>query len=204
MKNYIVLTVMLMVMALTQTAQAQASVNINIGVQPLWGPVGYDYVEYYYLPDYGVYYYVPDGRFVYFDGGQWLFASVLPPRFGTINYYSTYKVVINQPKAYLYYDNHKVKYAGYKGKGAKQVVIRNSSDPKYFVVKGHPSYGQVKKSSPAPSRGNVKAAPQKDGPKMTPGPSQRTSPGSGNKGGDHGGGNKGGGGGHGKGGGKPK
>ena len=27
---------------------AQVHVDINIGTQPVWGPVGYDYAEYYY------------------------------------------------------------------------------------------------------------------------------------------------------------
>jgi hypothetical protein len=34
-------------LAFVNTSKAQVSVNINIGVQPEWGPVGYDYVEYY-------------------------------------------------------------------------------------------------------------------------------------------------------------
>lgn len=32
-------------------AQIRINANINIGNQPLWGPVGYDYVDYYYMPD---------------------------------------------------------------------------------------------------------------------------------------------------------
>lgn len=142
-----------MSMAVTQKAPAQVSVQVNIGLQPVWGPVGYDYVEYYYLPDYEVYYHVPTARFVYFDAGNWMFAAALPPRFGTINYYNCYKVVINQPQAYLLFKTHKVKYATYKGGGHKQVVIRDSRDSKYYVVKGHPNHGQGKKNvvaAPAP------------------------------------------------------
>ena len=35
--------------ATTKNSQAQVKVgvNINIGSQPAWGPVGYDYVDYY-------------------------------------------------------------------------------------------------------------------------------------------------------------
>jgi uncharacterized membrane protein YgcG len=146
-------------------SKAQVSVNINIGAQPVWGPVGYDYVNYYYLPEYDIYYDVPGHRYVYLDGGQWLFARTLPPRFATVNLYSTYKVVLNEPKAYLYHNDHKVKYIKYKSGGFNQVIIKNSKEPKYYVVKGHPNYapqGQMKKSgeghNPAPGgqehRGN--------------------------------------------------
>src|SRR5687768_2513896 len=114
MKNYIALSAMLLAMALTQPAQSQVSVNFNIGAQPLWGPVGHNYVEYYYMPAYEVYYSVPKAQFVYLDGGNWTFASALPPRFGAINFYSAYKVVLNQPEPYLAFKTHKVKYAKYK------------------------------------------------------------------------------------------
>jgi hypothetical protein len=49
---------------------AQVRVNINIGSQPVWGPVGYDHVDYYYLPDIETYYYVPTRQFVYFNKWQ--------------------------------------------------------------------------------------------------------------------------------------
>jgi hypothetical protein len=51
-------------------ASAQVRVNINIGSQPVWGPVGYDHVDYYYLPDIETYYYVPTRQFVYFNKWQ--------------------------------------------------------------------------------------------------------------------------------------
>lgn len=38
------------------TTQAQVSVNVNIGTPPVWGPVGYTNMEYYYLPDIEAYY----------------------------------------------------------------------------------------------------------------------------------------------------
>lgn len=110
---------------------AKAQVNININLQPAWGPVEYDYVEYYYLPEYEVYYDVPRQRFVYFDGGRWLFGKSLPARYGVINYYSTYKVVINEPRAYKSFHNHRVQYVQYKHGGHQQHVIRDSHSPKY-------------------------------------------------------------------------
>ena len=113
-------------------SEAQTSVRLNIGSQPVWGPVGYDYAEYYYMPEYETYYYVPKRQFVYNEGGRWVFVSALPPRFGKVNLYSTYKVVVNEPRAYLHFSDHKVKY---KGNGGPQIIIRDSKEPKYFIVK---------------------------------------------------------------------
>lgn len=206
MKRIIVTAVAILLLAAGYETQAQVSVSVNISSQPLWGPIGYSHVEYYYLPQYEVYYSVPKAQFVYLDGGNWIFASALPARFGTINYYNTYKVVINQPTPYLYYKTHKVKYAKYKGSSYKQVVIRDSKEPKYYVVKGHPNYGtppgQAKKAAPVKtSYSNSK--PVAKPAKPAPAPQTRSSHSSnsgkshGNSGG-HGGGNKGGGGGKGK------
>jgi hypothetical protein len=119
-------------------SRAQVNVSVNIGAQPLWGPTGYDVVEYYYLPDLQMYYYVPSHQFVYLNGSNWVFARSLPARYRGYDLYSGYKVVINEPKPYLHFNAHKVKYASYKGARGKQVVIRDSKEPKYYVVKGHP------------------------------------------------------------------
>ena len=53
----------------TPDAQIHVNLNFNIDSQPIWGPTGYDYVEYYYLPDIEVYYNVPQHRFIYFERG---------------------------------------------------------------------------------------------------------------------------------------
>ena len=37
-------------------AEAQVRININIDMQPAWGPSGYDYAEYYYIPEINIYY----------------------------------------------------------------------------------------------------------------------------------------------------
>lgn len=207
MKKWILTVLAMSMFGMLSQVNAQVSVSVNISSQPLWGPVGYSHVEYYYLPQYEVYYSVPRAQFVYLDGGNWIFASALPPRFGTVNVYNTYKVVINQPTPYLYYKTHKVKYAKYKGGSYKQAVIRDSKEPKYYVVKGHPNYGQAKKAAPAPkaspaprsSSASYKSSPQPKQYKSAPAPSYKSSGGhgNGNKGGGNGGGNKGGGGGKG-------
>ncbi|MFZ6025097.1 MAG: hypothetical protein ACOYVG_11675 [Bacteroidota bacterium] len=114
-------------------AQIRINANINIGSQPLWGPSGYDYVDYYYLPDADVYYYVPERRFIYLDGGRWIFAASLPARFGNINLYTSPKIIINEPQPYLRADVYRVKYKNWKG--PKQIVIRDSDDARY---RNHP------------------------------------------------------------------
>jgi hypothetical protein len=84
MKRIILIATMVFAIVIsTQTAQAQVrvGVNINVGSQPVWGPVGYDYAEYYYLPDIDAYYYVPRHQFIYLSGRQWVFSAALPPRY---------------------------------------------------------------------------------------------------------------------------
>lgn len=120
-------------------AQIRLNVNVNIGSQPAWGPTGYDYVEYYYLPDIECYYYVPNQQYIYLSGSNWVFSYSLPPRYRSYDIYTGYKVVVNEPKAYLHFQSDRIKYRGYRG-NRSQVIIRNSDEPKYYVVKGHPKY----------------------------------------------------------------
>lgn len=91
-------------------AQVRVNVNINIGDQPKWRVAGYDYVEYYYLPDIETYYYVPNHQFIYLSNGQWVFSASLPGRYSTYDLYSGRKIVINRANAYYYHDTYKVKY----------------------------------------------------------------------------------------------
>ena len=120
-------------------AQVRLNVNVNIGSQPVWGPAGYDYAEYYYLPDIECYYYVPRRQFVYLSGNHWIFSYSLPPPHRNYDLYSGYKVVINEPRPYLHFDRDRDRYARYRG-NRSQPFIRNSNDPKYFVVRGHPKF----------------------------------------------------------------
>ena len=114
-------------------ANAQVSVNINIGRQPVWGPVGYDYVDYYYLPEMDVYYDVPRGLFVYYDFGRWNFAAALPARYGHYDLYHSYKVVVNQRDPWLRNSYYRTHYATYRGR--YQPVIRDSRDNRYYAAR---------------------------------------------------------------------
>jgi hypothetical protein len=110
---------------------AQVHINININSQPQWGPDNYDYVEYYYLPEAGIYYYAPKAQFIYRQGNRWVYAYHLPNQYRNLNLYTTYKVVVNEPRPYLrhtYYVSH---YKGYGNRHSRQETIRDSKNTKY-------------------------------------------------------------------------
>lgn len=106
-------------------AQVHVGVQINIGSQPQWGPVGYDHVDYYYMPDIDVYYNVPQQQYVYLDAGRWRFATALPPRYASYDVYRGYKVVINEPRPYMRADVYRERYRKYRQCYGQQVVIRD-------------------------------------------------------------------------------
>lgn len=143
MKKMIFLSMMFFTGIMTYNeTKAQVSVNINIGSQPVWGPVGYDHVDYYYMPDIDAYYYVPARQYIYTERGRWIYATALPSRFGNYDIYRGYKVVVNEPKPYLHADVYRSKYGKYKGWYGKQTIIRDSHDKKYYEVKNHPMNGK--------------------------------------------------------------
>lgn len=110
MKKLILMFTVAIVAATLQSANAQVSVSINIGAQPSWGPRGYDYVEYYYMPEVRSYYHVPTKRFVYLDGNRWVHRKKLPRAYRNYNLYNVSKIVVNKPKAYLQHQNFKPRY----------------------------------------------------------------------------------------------
>lgn len=91
-------------------AQVRVGININIGDQPPWRAPGYDYVEYYYLPEIETYYYVPRRQFIYISNGRWIFSSSLPPRYRGYNLYTGTKIVINRSHAYKYFEQDRKRY----------------------------------------------------------------------------------------------
>lgn len=142
---------MLLLLAVTgftaTTMAQQINVSINIGKQPVWGPVGYDYVDYYYLPDIESYYYVPDRVYVYRYGNDWRRSATLPARYADFDVYHAHKVVINGVnKPYLYHDKYRKEYYGYRNKH-DQISIRDSKEEKYYVNRNHPQHKQWKKDN---------------------------------------------------------
>jgi hypothetical protein len=80
MKRLVLLFVITAFGMLYRTTHAQVTVNVNIASQPVWNPTGYDYVEYYYLPEIDACYYVPSHKFIYLENGHWLTRNYLPSR----------------------------------------------------------------------------------------------------------------------------
>jgi len=135
------LLVLVMAVFLSNIVDAQVRINLNFNIdrQPIWGPTGYDHVEYYYLPDVEAYYYVPQQRFYYYEGGRWISGSSLPSRYGGYDLYNSYKVVVNEPTPYRHHTTYREKYSSYKGRHDQQ-AIRDSRDAKYFVNDHHPEH----------------------------------------------------------------
>lgn len=133
MKKYILIFALLFgVTSYYNTAEAQSvNISINIGSQPAWGPVGYDYVDYYYMPDINCYFNVNLGLFYYLDRGRWISARYLPYAYRGYDLYGMYKVVlVNVANPWRYNSVHYRDYGRYKGH-KNQIIIRDSRDNRY-------------------------------------------------------------------------
>jgi hypothetical protein len=122
-------------------AQGHGNPKSNLDVQPAWGPIGYDHVEYYYLPDIETYYNVYNHQFYYNEGGQWIGRSTLPSRCQNYNLYHSHKVVLNDKEPWEnhnYYRNHYVSFIG----SQDQKSIRDSNDSRYFENENHPKHNK--------------------------------------------------------------
>lgn len=120
-------------------AQVKININFNLDTQPAWGPVGYEYVEYYYIPEIDIYYNVPEGLYFYYYNGHWIGRATLPPRFHSFNVYHAYKVVINENEPWRHEKEYRGKYERYR-RNHDQEIIRDSHDPKYFRNIHHPEH----------------------------------------------------------------
>lgn len=143
MKKLILLIVLFTGGLLSLPASAQVSIRANISLQPIWGPVGYDHVDYYFLPDIDVYYYVPTHMFFYMERGRWVERHELPLRYRNYDLYRAHKIVINEPRPYMRNNEYKRKYANQRGY-SRQMSIRDSHDSKYFEIKDHPEHSKWK------------------------------------------------------------
>jgi Ni/Co efflux regulator RcnB len=139
MKKLILVFALCAIGLFCQTTTAQVRFNVNIASQPIWGPVGYDHVDYYYLPDIEAYYNVPRHRYYYMENNRWRSGSNLPSRYRGTDLYNTRKVVVNEPKPYLNHQTYKSKYGSSNERYSGQ-SIRDSRDSRYFANKNHPEY----------------------------------------------------------------
>ncbi|UQD57205.1 hypothetical protein [Flavobacterium sp. K5-23] len=119
------------ILLVSSSIQSQVSVNVNIGTPPLWGPVGYAEVDYYYLPDIEAYYDIRATQFIYFGNGRWIRSRNLPRQYRNYNLHNGYKVVLNDyhgHRPYSHFKNHKSKYyKGYKGNHQRTYGNRNGN-----------------------------------------------------------------------------
>jgi hypothetical protein len=155
MKKIILILTILLSGFIVEKANAQLRLNfqVNIGSQPVWGPVGYDHVEYYYLPDIDAFYYVPSQQYIYQQRGRWIFSSSLPPRYYNYDLYSGYKVVVNEPRPYRNAPAYRMQYAQYRNNHSQE-IIRNSREPRYFENKNHPDHDKWKQDRRNDNRDN--------------------------------------------------
>ncbi|MCD6010328.1 MAG: hypothetical protein K0Q79_190 [Flavipsychrobacter sp.] len=123
------------------SSNAQVSFQLNIGSQPLWGPAGYDYARYYYIPAIDAYYDISAQQYVYYNNGGWGRYSYLPPRYRNFDLYGAYKVVINNPNPWTNHNSYRNRYSRYGNRGG-QVVIRDSRDNRYWANPRHPKHGE--------------------------------------------------------------
>jgi len=145
MKKLILLVILCTSGLLSQTTYAQVTFRINIGSQPIWGPAGYDHVEYYYLPDIDAYYYVPRHQYIFFERGRWIIRTSLPVRYRNYDLYNARKIVINEPRPYLRHNEYKSRYSSSRDHQNQQ-TIRDSRDSRYYVNKKHPEHNNWKNS----------------------------------------------------------
>ncbi len=143
MKNKIIIIVFMLMAFNTNQISAQIRFSFNIGLQPLWGPIGYDHVENYYLPEIDAYYNVDSRMYTYISYGRWVNTRSLPWRYRNYDLYSGYKVVMNDSRPFLHYDRDRVKHASYRGRH-DQEPIRDSREQKYFENKNHPQHNEWK------------------------------------------------------------
>ncbi len=140
----LIILVILGITSQTEPVSAQITLRINIGHQPLWGPSGYDYVEYYYLPEIEAYYYVPNGQYIYIENGRWVTRYYLPKRYRGFDLYNAVKFVINEFRPYQRHDYYKSKYASHRDH-RREISIRDSRDSRYFKNRNHPQYQNWKR-----------------------------------------------------------
>ncbi len=141
------------ILAFFLTTTAFTQVTVFVGTPPSWGPVGYDNVQYYYLPDVESYYDVHNSRFIYYERGTWVHRKYLPRQYRSYDLYNGYKVVMSDYRGnspYVHFKEYKVKYAkGYKGQQQKSIGMK----PEHHnqgIKNAHKSRSYQKASKPGP------------------------------------------------------
>ena len=126
-----------------QRVEAQVNVNINVGLQPSWGPSGYNYARYYYLPEMDIYYDVGNRHYTYYDGRRWISHRNLPKRYRHVNLHRTHKVVINESRPWR---NHKIYHKKYGKPAMHQSNRRYQKETKKFHKAVHKQHKKAQKA----------------------------------------------------------
>ena len=117
--------------------EAQVHVSINIDIQPAWGPSGYNYAEYYYIPEINVYYDVVNQMYYYNNRGRWISCLFLPVAYSYYDFYSLYKVVLNGIlHPWNYNRRHYSLYSGYRH-NYNQMPIFYMRDTRYHRARSN-------------------------------------------------------------------
>lgn len=113
-----------------ERAAVAADSRNNVDRQPDWGPAGYDYAAYYYLPAPDIYYDVAAARFVCPDGENWVASSELPAQYAGLDLWNCYKVVINSDAPWQRHRNHCFAYERYRNmRRIDQPTLRSNPNP---------------------------------------------------------------------------
>jgi len=139
MKKIILLLVFLLNCLIAQLTLANHKDKSNIVNQPVWGPVGYDYVAYYYLPEIETYYSVKKEKYIFLENGNWVSSNSIPARSFGYNLYQGRVIVINEYKPFLRHNYYSSKYSVITIV-QKQQIIRDSHEIKYMANKNHPDH----------------------------------------------------------------
>ena len=118
-------------------SEAQVYVNINIDLHPAWGPSGYNYAEYYYIPEINVYYDVIHRMFYYPSRGRWIATMYLPVAYSYYDFYSLYKVVLNGVLRPWRYNRNHIRLYSHYCYNYHQVPIYFMRDPYYRVARSN-------------------------------------------------------------------
>ena len=133
MRKYFYASLLSAIFALSTPAFAQVNVSINIGSQPAWGPTGYDYARFYYMPEIDVYYNVSNKRYTYYDGRRWVSVGSLPRSYARVDLYRTYKVVINDRDPWHQHPRYKKQYGRYAhNHSQKALKDYHKQEKKYY------------------------------------------------------------------------
>lgn len=124
-------------MAKVNTVEAQVvNVYVNIDLQPAWGPAGYNYAAFYFFPALNIYYDVNHALFYYLSGRRWISSYYLPIRYQRYDFYTMYKVVINDyHNPWLYNRAHRRSYASYRNIRTQMPIRSMTADRRYIVAR---------------------------------------------------------------------